>query len=67
MVSRGLEATALLNRPVEVNESDESDLETKQRFVLSIILLRDCLDSNMKLVNQRVNRRRNIKFQTAVE
>lgn len=67
MVSRGLEATALLNRPVEVNESDESDLETKQRFVLSIILLRDCLDSNMKLVNQRVNRRRNVKFQTAVE
>ncbi|NXR76142.1 TERF1 factor, partial [Pycnonotus jocosus] len=54
VVSNGLEATALLNRPVEVSESDESDLETKQRFVLIIILLRDCLDSNMKLRNQRV-------------
>ncbi|NXV02334.1 TERF1 factor, partial [Cettia cetti] len=43
VASKGLGATALLNRPVEVNENDESDLETKQRFVLSIILLRDVL------------------------
>ncbi|NWZ39471.1 TERF1 factor, partial [Brachypodius atriceps] len=55
VVSNGLEATALLNRPVEVSETDESDLETKQRFVLIIILLRDCLDSNMKFENQRVS------------
>lgn len=43
MVSQGLGATALLNRAVEVNENDKSDLESKQRFVLSIILLRDML------------------------
>ncbi|NWY31139.1 TERF1 factor, partial [Pheucticus melanocephalus] len=42
VVSKGLGATALQNRPVEVNENGKSDLETKQRFVLSIILLRDC-------------------------
>ncbi|NWT33042.1 TERF1 factor, partial [Cardinalis cardinalis] len=43
VVSKGLGATALQNRPVEVNENGKSDLETKQRFVLSIILLRDVL------------------------
>ncbi|NWH83493.1 TERF1 factor, partial [Aegithalos caudatus] len=43
VASKGLGATALLNRPVEVNENDKSDLETKQRFVLSIILLKDVL------------------------
>ncbi|NXR61211.1 TERF1 factor, partial [Rhadina sibilatrix] len=43
VASKGLRATALQNRPVEVNENDRSDLETKQRFVLSIILLRDVL------------------------
>ncbi|NXC56330.1 TERF1 factor, partial [Aleadryas rufinucha] len=43
VASKGLGAAAWLNRPVEVNENDESDLETKQRFVLSIILLRDVL------------------------
>ncbi|NXP90544.1 TERF1 factor, partial [Passerina amoena] len=42
VVSKGLGATALQNRPVEVNENGKSNLETKQRFVLSIILLRDC-------------------------
>ncbi|NXN77590.1 TERF1 factor, partial [Bombycilla garrulus] len=42
-VSKGLGATALLNRPVEGNENNRGDLETKQRFVLSIILLRDVL------------------------
>ncbi|NXY28965.1 TERF1 factor, partial [Pomatorhinus ruficollis] len=43
VLSQGLGATALLNRAVEVNEDDKSDLESKQRFVLSIILLRDLL------------------------
>lgn len=43
MVSKGLGATALQNGPAEVNENGKSDLETKQRFVLSLILLRDVL------------------------
>ncbi|NXR95376.1 TERF1 factor, partial [Hypocryptadius cinnamomeus] len=43
VASKGLGATALQNRPVEVNENGKSDLETKQRFVLRIILLRDVL------------------------
>ncbi|NWI79243.1 TERF1 factor, partial [Dryoscopus gambensis] len=43
VASKGLGATAWQNRHVEVNENDKSDLETKQRFVLSIILLRDVL------------------------
>ncbi|NXQ30487.1 TERF1 factor, partial [Alaudala cheleensis] len=42
VASKGLGATVLLNRPVEVNENDKSYLETKQRFVLSVILLRHC-------------------------
>ncbi|NWT50011.1 TERF1 factor, partial [Erythrocercus mccallii] len=46
VASKGLGATALLNRPVEVNENDKSDLETKQRFVLSIIL-RDVLGQKL--------------------
>ncbi|XP_037985210.1 telomeric repeat-binding factor 1 isoform X2 [Motacilla alba alba] len=33
VVSKGLGATALQNRPVEVNENGKSDLETKQRLV----------------------------------
>ncbi|NXY15036.1 TERF1 factor, partial [Atrichornis clamosus] len=41
--SKGLGATALQNKSVEVNENDKSGLETKQRFVLHIILLRDVL------------------------
>ncbi|NXH29870.1 TERF1 factor, partial [Myiagra hebetior] len=40
VVSKGLEATAW---PLEVNENDKSDLERRQRFVLSIILLWDVL------------------------
>ncbi|NXU41707.1 TERF1 factor, partial [Drymodes brunneopygia] len=48
VVSKGLGATALQNRPVEVNENDKSDLETKQRFVLSITLLRDVLGQMQK-------------------
>ncbi|NXT64038.1 TERF1 factor, partial [Chaetops frenatus] len=47
VASKGLGATALQNRPVEVNENDKSDLETKQRFVLSIILLRDVLGQKL--------------------
>ncbi|NXI31765.1 TERF1 factor, partial [Sterrhoptilus dennistouni] len=47
VVSQGLGATALLNRAVEVNENDKSDLESKQRFVLSIILLRDMLGQKL--------------------
>ncbi|NWR52722.1 TERF1 factor, partial [Regulus satrapa] len=43
VVSKGLGATTSQNRPVEVNENDKSDLGTKQRFVLSFILLRDML------------------------
>ncbi|NXS89298.1 TERF1 factor, partial [Erpornis zantholeuca] len=43
VASKGLEATAWQNRPAGANENDTSDLETKQRFVLSIILLRDVL------------------------
>ncbi|NXE59292.1 TERF1 factor, partial [Calcarius ornatus] len=47
VVSKGLGATALQNRPVEVNESGKSDFETKPRFVLSIILLRDVLGQKL--------------------
>ncbi|NXP30238.1 TERF1 factor, partial [Leiothrix lutea] len=54
VASQGLGATALINRAVEVNENDKSDLESKQRFVLSILLLRDvlghcCLDVDSSL------------------
>ncbi|KAF1676980.1 Telomeric repeat-binding factor 1, partial [Pygoscelis papua] len=41
--SKGLGATALQNKTVNVNENDKRNLETKQRFVLSIILPRDML------------------------
>ncbi|KAF1494774.1 Telomeric repeat-binding factor 1, partial [Eudyptula minor novaehollandiae] len=41
--STGLGATALQNKTVNVNENDKGNLETKRRFVLSIILLRDML------------------------
>ncbi|KAF1656819.1 Telomeric repeat-binding factor 1, partial [Eudyptes chrysocome] len=41
--SKGLGATALQNKTVNVNENDKRNLETKRRFVLSIILLRDML------------------------
>ncbi|NXB93958.1 TERF1 factor, partial [Vidua chalybeata] len=47
VASKGLGATAFQNRPVEVNENGKSDLETKQRFVLSIILLRDVLGQKL--------------------
>ncbi|KFP12369.1 Telomeric repeat-binding factor 1, partial [Egretta garzetta] len=39
--SKGLGATALQDETVNVNENDKRNLETEQRFVLSIILLRD--------------------------
>ncbi|NWT87565.1 TERF1 factor, partial [Lanius ludovicianus] len=48
VASKGLEATAWQNRPLEVNENEKSYLETKQRFVLSIILLRDVLGQMQK-------------------
>ncbi|KAF1530768.1 Telomeric repeat-binding factor 1, partial [Eudyptula minor] len=41
--STGLGATALQNKTVNVNKNDKGNLETKRRFVLSIILLRDML------------------------
>ncbi|KAF1475621.1 Telomeric repeat-binding factor 1, partial [Pygoscelis antarcticus] len=41
--SKGLGATALQNKTMNVNENDKRNLETKQRFVLSIILPRDML------------------------
>ncbi|NXI71685.1 TERF1 factor, partial [Anseranas semipalmata] len=39
--SKGLEATVSQNRTVNVEEEEENNLETKQRFVFSITLLRD--------------------------
>ncbi|KFW00419.1 Telomeric repeat-binding factor 1, partial [Fulmarus glacialis] len=45
--SKGLGATALQNKTVNVNENDKRNLETKQRFVLSIILLRDMLGQKL--------------------
>ncbi|NXR20821.1 TERF1 factor, partial [Cinclus mexicanus] len=47
VASKGLEATILQKRPVEVNENDKSDLKTKKRFVLNIILLRDVLGQKL--------------------
>ncbi|NXM32546.1 TERF1 factor, partial [Oxyruncus cristatus] len=41
--SKGLEATALQNKPVNASENDKSNLNTKQRFVLRFTLLRDVL------------------------
>ncbi|NXL29034.1 TERF1 factor, partial [Glaucidium brasilianum] len=52
--SNGLGATALQNKTVNVEENDKSNLETKQRFVLSVILLRVWSDSNLKLAELRV-------------
>ncbi|KFQ82399.1 Telomeric repeat-binding factor 1, partial [Phoenicopterus ruber ruber] len=46
--SKELGATALQNQTVNVNENDESNLETKQRFVFSIILLRDMLGQQLE-------------------
>ncbi|NWR90735.1 TERF1 factor, partial [Furnarius figulus] len=44
--SKGLGATALQNKSVNINKNDKSNLDTKQRLVLSIILLRDVLMQN---------------------
>ncbi|NWU64492.1 TERF1 factor, partial [Pterocles burchelli] len=41
--SKGLGAAALQNKSVNVSENNKRNLETKQRFVLSLILLRDML------------------------
>ncbi|NWS68596.1 TERF1 factor, partial [Crotophaga sulcirostris] len=61
--SKGLGATALQNKTVNVNENYESNLETKQRFVFSILLLRDmlghmqnyCLNVDSSLVWMSIN------------
>ncbi|NXQ40748.1 TERF1 factor, partial [Catharus fuscescens] len=47
VASKGLGAVTLQIRPLEVNENDKSDLKTKKRFVLSIILLRDVLGQKL--------------------
>ncbi|NXU82634.1 TERF1 factor, partial [Xiphorhynchus elegans] len=44
--SKGLGATAWQNKFVNINKNDKSNLDTKQRLVLSIILLRDVLMQN---------------------
>ncbi|NXD81868.1 TERF1 factor, partial [Halcyon senegalensis] len=41
--SKGLGARTLQNKTVKVNDGDKRTLETKQRFVQSIVLLRDML------------------------
>ncbi|KFO99700.1 Telomeric repeat-binding factor 1, partial [Calypte anna] len=46
--SKGMGAKALENKTLNVNENDRSNLETKQRFVLSIILLRDVLGQKLE-------------------
>ncbi|NWU52992.1 TERF1 factor, partial [Dromas ardeola] len=61
--SKGLETTALQNKTVNVNENHKWNLKTKQRFVLSIILLRDmlgqmqncCLNVDSSLVWMYIN------------
>ncbi|NXK21544.1 TERF1 factor, partial [Arenaria interpres] len=61
--SKGLGATALENMTVNVNENHKWNLKTKQRFVLSIILLRDmlgqmqncCLNVDFSLVWMYIN------------
>ncbi|NXE77785.1 TERF1 factor, partial [Cochlearius cochlearius] len=61
--SKGLGATALQDKTVNVNENDKRNLETEQRFVLSIILLRDmlgqmqncCLNVDSSLVWMYIN------------
>ncbi|NXT54710.1 TERF1 factor, partial [Pluvianellus socialis] len=45
--SKGVGATALQNKPVNVNENHKRNLKTKRRFVLSIILLRDMLGQKL--------------------
>ncbi|NXF47778.1 TERF1 factor, partial [Oceanites oceanicus] len=45
--SKGLGATTLQKNLVDVNENGKRNLETKRRFVLSIILLRDVLGQKL--------------------
>lgn len=40
--SKGLEAVVLQNITVNANEEEENNLETTQRYVFNILLLRDC-------------------------
>ncbi|NWH23600.1 TERF1 factor, partial [Grus americana] len=60
--SKGLGATALQNKAVNVDENDESNLETKQRFVFSIVLSKHvpqiqncCLNVDSLLVWMYIN------------
>ncbi|NWQ87542.1 TERF1 factor, partial [Burhinus bistriatus] len=61
--SKGLGATALQNKTMNVNENHKRNLKTKRRFVLSIILLRDmlgqmqncCLNVDSSLVWMYIN------------
>ncbi|KFO71162.1 Telomeric repeat-binding factor 1, partial [Cuculus canorus] len=61
--SKGLGATALQNKTMNVSENDENSLETKQRFVFSIMLLKDvlghmqncCLNVDSSLVWMSIN------------
>ncbi|NXU00038.1 TERF1 factor, partial [Buphagus erythrorhynchus] len=54
VASTGLGTATLQNRPVEDNENDKSDLKTKKRFVLSIILLRDNCGMFLSCVNGKM-------------
>lgn len=40
--SKGLEAVALQNITVSASEEEENNLETTQRYVFSILVLRGC-------------------------
>ncbi|NXO53834.1 TERF1 factor, partial [Aramus guarauna] len=60
--SKGLGATALQNKDVNVDENDKSNLETKQRFVFSIVLSKHvpqmqncCLNIDSLLVWMYIN------------
>ncbi|NXW94557.1 TERF1 factor, partial [Alopecoenas beccarii] len=54
--SKGLGAIALQNKTVNVYENNESNLKTKQRFVLSIMLLGHCcLNVDSSLVWMYIN------------
>ncbi|XP_054501400.2 telomeric repeat-binding factor 1 [Agelaius phoeniceus] len=55
VVSKGLGATTLQNRPVEVNENGKSDLETKQRLVKE----KQCITSQSSgVIKKPIARRR---------
>ncbi|NXF79084.1 TERF1 factor, partial [Sclerurus mexicanus] len=47
--TKGLGATALQNKSVNINKNDKSNLDTKQRLVLSIIMQNCCLNVDSSL------------------